>query len=355
MGLFDFLKKKQVLDQSQAPAKNAPERAAPKPMVPNEYQTMRDYETQWLETNYDFNSIRGINRIPLVKHLRCTQTSGVTGELYYYLRHKAYEHEKAGRMDLALACMQKSAELSRVNESTMKGDYYPLVKMLAYDGKIEEAKAKKKEIDELISELEMKQHSKVVKDMLSSIDGFGSDLVIMSVHGNSCPECAKYQGRVYSVYGKDKRFPKVPDFFYRPECVHPGCGHTFFSFIYGVNDPGLNYTLKCNPIKKKWYSRNIIAFSNRPFVDDRTNAAKANAAAYMEKRIEEESKEKYIEDNMIEFEAKRGQEARDFRWLQENIPEKCPKSVTGYRRMKTQNTKNYQILKHMAAELGREI
>lgn len=45
----------------------------------------------------------------------------------------------------------------------------------------------------------------------------------------------------------------------------------------------------------------------------------------------------------------------DFAWIQKNIPDKCPKNITGYRRMKTQNTKNFQALKQAAADLGYQI
>lgn len=57
----------------------------------------------------------------------------------------------------------------------------------------------------------------------------------------------------------------------------------------------------------------------------------------------------------LALEAKRREEENAFLWLQINIPDKCPKTVTGYRRMKTQNTKNYQLLKALAAQKGKEI
>lgn len=63
----------------------------------------------------------------------------------------------------------------------------------------------------------------------------------------------------------------------------------------------------------------------------------------------------YKGKHILETEARRAAEELDFAWLQKNLSAKCPKSLSGYRRMKTQNTKNYQILKQMAAELGREI
>lgn len=60
-------------------------------------------------------------------------------------------------------------------------------------------------------------------------------------------------------------------------------------------------------------------------------------------------------DNMVEYEYKKYLDSCTVKWLQESIPDKAPKNVTGYRRMKTQNTKNYQVLKQFAAEHGREI
>ena len=61
---------------------------------------------------------------------------------------------------------------------------------------------------------------------------------------------------------------------------------------------------------------------------------------------------KKIDDTIIETESKRRQETLDFQWIQNNIPDKCPKSISSYRRMKTQNTKNYQLIQQIAAERG---
>lgn len=63
----------------------------------------------------------------------------------------------------------------------------------------------------------------------------------------------------------------------------------------------------------------------------------------------------YKSPHILALEAQREQEEQDYQWLQKYLPEKCPKSLTGYRRMKTQNTKNYQTLKQLAAGLGRVI
>ena len=101
----------------------------------------------------------------------------------------------------------------------------------------------------------------------------GTDLVIMSSHGASCSECAKYQGRVFSLSGNSLPFPKIPEAFFKYGGIHEGCGHTFSPYIHGVTDPMLGYTLSFQKAVSPKYRNNIIAFSNRPFVDDRFAAS----------------------------------------------------------------------------------
>ena len=185
------------------------------------YQQLRDFEMAWLERNYDFNSLSGIESIPVIKNIPAAPApagpmKSHTGEVYYYLRHKAYKHEEAGNYALALACMSKSVALVMCRDYFTTEDCYPLVKMLARFGYADEAYSEKRSID--------------------------------------------------------RRF--------------------------GIT--------KCD-------------------------------------------------DSIIKTELQRGQELRDFLWLQKMLPNKCPKSISSYRRMKTQNTKNYQALQQVAAELGRKI
>ena len=79
-----------------------------------------------------------------------------------------------------------------------------------------------------------------------------TDLVEMSIHDNACPICEDYQGRVFSISGKDKRFPILPNTIFKNGCLHEGCRHSFFPFIYGINKPMSE-------------QEDIIAYSNRPF------------------------------------------------------------------------------------------
>lgn len=312
------------------------------------YLQLRDFEERWIERNYDLSTVEGINAIPTGAKLRRPPTQGVTGEIYYYLRRKGYQYEKEEKLELAIACLTKSVAILMNNEYFSPDECYPLVKMLARAGFKEDACQIKEAIDNHFS-------------ALPSLDSANhpheqpfSDLVIMTAHGSVCSECAKYQGRVYSISGKSRLFPKVPDFYHRGS-VHPGCGHMFWSYIHGVNDPQLDYTLSVHPLQNPRYGRDIVTFSNRPFVDDRTDECKQAAEKARAELAARLAKEQEYRENMIEIEFRRGQEARDFKWLQSNIPKKCPKSLSGFRRMKTQNTKNYQLLQKAAADLGRKI
>ena len=66
-------------------------------------------------------------------------------------------------------------------------------------------------------------------------------------------------------------------------------------------------------------------------------------------------KKKARDDTMIEREYQKWLDNQAVLWLQENIPDRAPKNVTSFRRMRTQNTKTYQLLKQYAAEHGKEI
>lgn len=82
----------------------------------------------------------------------------------------------------------------------------------------------------------------------------GLDLVYVNYVGITCEYCAKYQGRVYSISGKDPRFPKLE---LRPP-YHAHCVHSLSAWVeeYQTADE----------------VERMIAASNRPFTDNRTEA-----------------------------------------------------------------------------------
>ena len=88
----------------------------------------------------------------------------------------------------------------------------------------------------------------------------GYDLVEMTTHYPTCEECAKFQGRVYSLTGKDKRFPAIFDTAFKSgyRNIHPNCRHVIVPWIEG---------LQTNDEIKE-----MISKSNKDFKDIRSDA-----------------------------------------------------------------------------------
>ena len=149
-----------------------------------------------------------------------------------------------------------------------------------------------------------------------------SDLVEVSNPNCCCPECAKYTGRIYSLKGLDKRFPKFPRWFAQTQCAH--CGIQIYPFIYGFSSP-------------TYVEGDIFETSNRPFVDDRPQE-------YID--MYNQIIAEYLEDL---------QDRNDYAYLQQILPDATPKSYSAYRRMKNQKTKGYLKLVETAAEHGIEL
>ena len=86
----------------------------------------------------------------------------------------------------------------------------------------------------------------------------GYDLMIMTEHYPTCEACAVLQGRVYSISGRDKRFPPLSRAFpsgYRN--VHPNCRHVMTYWIEEMQSPE--------------EIRAALARSNAPFTDNRSD------------------------------------------------------------------------------------
>lgn len=79
-----------------------------------------------------------------------------------------------------------------------------------------------------------------------------TDLVYCPKHFDTCKLCSIYQDRVYSINGKDKRFPKLPEEVFIYGGFHEGCRHNFYAFTYGVS------TMSSG-------KKDAIKWSNRPF------------------------------------------------------------------------------------------
>ena len=110
----------------------------------------------------------------------------------------------------------------------------------------------------------------------------GYDLMKMTEHFPTCNVCAALQGRVYSISGKDKRFPALSTAFksgYRN--VHPNCRHSVVPYIEELQTP--------EELEQE------IAQSNKPLVDNRPaderalyNKQQAQTRAFRQDRYQHE-------------------------------------------------------------------
>ena len=67
----------------------------------------------------------------------------------------------------------------------------------------------------------------------------GTDLVKMTTMPQCCKLCGAYQGKVYSISGKDKRFPALFKTVLRNGYAlpHPNCRHEFIPYFEEIEDP----------------------------------------------------------------------------------------------------------------------
>lgn len=288
---------------------------------------------------YDLNSIEGINAIP-IKAFEYNPNDGkqyAFSSIEYILQRKATEHKKNGRMDLAIACLRKSNQIMPLAKMMYtQDDYMRLVKYLRLDKQFEAADIAEKEILGEKSEVSRKAvHEQVIKKQLQNAKDLKTDLVCVTCNCYHCGECAKYIGRVYSVSGRDERFPKLPDYVIK-NSQH--CGMGLYPFVYGVNFLRDPYT------QESFCDDNVIKISNRPYEDNRPQKW-IDGYEHLLDITRQESLDK----------ANSEQARQEYEKIVVLLPDIAPKSQGGYMRMKKSNSANFQKLKEKAVSASIEI
>ncbi|WP_314347675.1 phage minor capsid protein [Mammaliicoccus vitulinus] len=140
-----------------------------------------------------------------------------------------------------------------------------------------------------------------------------NDLVYVTGNLDTCSECAKYQDRVFSLTGKDKRFPQLDVRDVIP--VHPNC--------------------KC---------------SVRPFVADFKSESEINKYIAKGKDFNpnldprtKKQRESYERDQKLKRKAR--QEMKNYNSIKAILGDDAPKSLGAYRRMKRSNSTGYVKMK----------
>ena len=148
----------------------------------------------------------------------------------------------------------------------------------------------------------------------------GYDLVKMTSHSGACPVCVPYEGRVYSLSGKDKRFPyikNVPGYSAGYNNIHPRCSHRISVWVEKYGD-----------------TEKEIKNSNKPFEIPKEKQDSIN------KYYEEQKKKAKLRANRKEYEQ-----------IKIALGKDAPKSFQGFLKMKNSNSDNYKELKRKYREI----
>lgn len=310
-----------------------------KPLTREEYELKRNAKADFWERKFDLQSVAGIEKIPksATRDHPCIGIKTVTGQIEYYLSMKAAQYEKSGNEEMALACYKKSNELMAVSEiQYSQNSYTKYPRYLRKLRRFEDARREEEKIHEMFPDNSKVQGGKQEyakkrnSDINKSLKMLGGDLVHASYVGSCCAQCAKYRERVYSFNGKDKRFPKLPDWLKNE--TH-NCGITIYPFVYGASQ---FYRFE----NGKQVKTDPISYSNRPFIDDRTKEEIDN---YEKRQIRNEQKNRQ----------KRASE--DYDWLWENLPGICPKSLYAYNKIRYAKEEKFEMIKKEAKKHGRTL
>ena len=144
----------------------------------------------------------------------------------------------------------------------------------------------------------------------------GYDLMMMTEHYPTCEACAVLQGRVYSISGRDKRFPPLSRAFpsgYRN--VHPNCRHVMTYWIEEMQSPE--------------EIRAALARSNAPFTDNRSDE---EIALYSKQQADSRR-----------MRADRSQ----FERYRQRLGENAPKSFRTFRRIKNADGQKWKEMQSL--------
>lgn len=141
----------------------------------------------------------------------------------------------------------------------------------------------------------------------------GYDLVIITKHSPTCELCARVQGRVFSISGKDKRFPPLSEAFpsgYRN--VHPNCRCVAVPWIEELQSPE--------------ELRAAIAKGSQPLKDERSAKEKALYT-------KEQAERRQLRADRLQFERYKARLGVD-----------APQTFSSFRRIKNEDGDRWESL-----------
>lgn len=259
---------------------------------------------------YDLKDVDSIKSIPIPKY--SSQCGDVTKQIEFCLK----KCSSLTNDETFLAITRKRIEMFAASPFEYQAaEYYVLPHKLYEMGKFEEGDAELKQMQNAhpaIFSDNARLKEQLNNAIRESITDYGSDLIEYVDDWIKCDVCGTFKGRVYSAYGNNKKFPKLPGHLRDGACKT--CGGQFMPFEYKWRSRIYNYSESGQQIEVDAKKR-----SNQPFVDNRTIAAK--------KRFEE-----YLERRKVKNEAEKLMHFRAYCVLKMTDTENCPKSFSAYMR-----------------------
>lgn len=156
------------------------------------------------------------------------------------LQKAATEFKRNDQMDMAIACLRKSNDISDNADAPLlaEAQYLRLFKFLQYAKLHEEAEYAKKKIYELHPEFLDERIARLphIKNILRQFTDRGDDLIYISTT-NRCPVCCVYNNKVFSISGSSEKYPKLPSQVSEKGGFCPKCSFLMSSFRDGINTP----------------------------------------------------------------------------------------------------------------------
>ena len=233
----------------------------------------RAYEARYIVSDrkkYDLLDVESVKSIPIPKYAQDAPI-GSTGYIEYVLR----KHLPTGDDLLDLEILLKFTKLLKYSYYAYSDkDWYRLPKKLYELGAFEQGD----EALEKIKKYRPKPQVNVLnqgnlREMIEKNrkQNLNSDLIEIQASYTRCEKCALYAGRIYSVNGEDKRFPKCPEFIVeKGRICDNGCGSAIFPILYFDNTTQIFTYIKNHGVIER-VSVDPISWSNRPFIDNRDN------------------------------------------------------------------------------------
>ncbi len=297
---------------------------------------------------YDLENSEDIKAIHIPKYLHNRGISSPVMNLDYIIKMRL---ECESRPTLAVPLAYKVANLMIAsNIGWNKKDFYRLVIQLWSVGEINYADYLLKELKKYVPEVDQKDevkwhHNNSFDQALRYAKQINTDFIQIGYLGCVCSECAPFQNRIYSISGRDKKFPRLPEFIIKNKGLH--CNISTDAILYY---PGCTITQYIYKPDGTVASKEIDApkYSNRPFVDDRSDAEKQNYENWKANN----DKQKSAEDNYFnrEYWIDKYNERLEYQQIINILGDKAPKSYSGYQRMKKNNTANFQKILELAKE-----